>query len=229
MAKWTAADWDRSQSAEKMLTSAPPLRRRKLRLYSCVLCNRFRQHIASRACLAALAAAEQDADKPLNKDDLRAIRIEAEGAAGRLFITTASSQENVIAIAARAFAYAIGSKPRIAALATSRLIVSAAGWQAVGVKPSDEVWEAATRAEHRLQADLLSHIVGNPFRPFPAPPPLPTAVVQLAAALEAGESVAFALRDALLEAGQTELAEHFAGEEPHPRGCWAVDLLLGKE
>ncbi len=35
--------------------------------------------------------------------------------------------------------------------------------------------------------------------------------------------------DALLEAGHPELAEHFRdAKEWHPKGCWVVDLLLGK-
>jgi hypothetical protein len=38
------------------------------------------------------------------------------------------------------------------------------------------------------------------------------------------------LADALEEAGcdQPELLQHPRGPGPHVRGCWAVDLLLGK-
>jgi hypothetical protein len=35
------------------------------------------------------------------------------------------------------------------------------------------------------------------------------------------------LHDALLEAGHAELAEAFR-EPMHPKGCWALDLILGK-
>jgi hypothetical protein len=76
-------------------------------------------------------------------------------------------------------------------------------------------------------ADLLRHIAGNPFRDFPRSNAMPAAVCRLAEALYAGEDCSFALRDALLEAGQVELAEHFQ-ETRHPKGCWAVDALLGK-
>jgi hypothetical protein len=38
----------------------------------------------------------------------------------------------------------------------------------------------------------------------------------------------FALHDALLEAGCGELADHFT-EPRHPKGCWALDVILGKE
>ena len=54
-------------------------------------------------------------------------------------------------------------------------------------------------------------------------------VVQLAESLYAGQDCAFALHDALLEAGHAELAEHFREERSHPKGCWVVDLILGKK
>jgi hypothetical protein len=88
----------------------------------------------------------------------------------------------------------------------------------------------AESAEHRTkQSALLRHIIGNPFRPYPAPPSWPSTVAQLADSLYAGQDCAFALHDALLEAGHAELAEHFREEKSHPKGCWVVDLILGKE
>lgn len=44
-----------------------------------------------------------------------------------------------------------------------------------------------------------------------------------------GSDCAFALADALEEASQSKLAEHFRPEGWHPKGCWAVDLILGRE
>jgi hypothetical protein len=43
-----------------------------------------------------------------------------------------------------------------------------------------------------------------------------------------GADVRLVLHDALLDAGHAELAEHFAKEEWHPKGCWATDAILGK-
>jgi hypothetical protein len=106
------------------------------------------------------------------------------------------------------------------------------------------VWVQAVEKEPRLtpyslkrnrpeafapMADLVRHIVGNPFRPCPAPPSWPSTVVQLADSLYAGQDCAFALHDALLEAGHAELAEHFREEKSHPKGCWAMDVILGKK
>jgi len=37
------------------------------------------------------------------------------------------------------------------------------------------------------------------------------------------------LTDALLEAGQDELAAHFRESSSHPKGCAWLDAILGKE
>jgi hypothetical protein len=72
----------------------------------------------------------------------------------------------------------------------------------------------------------------------------PSDVVNLAKAVCNGENCAYALHDALLEADCPQLANHFnpmlLTEEirglytlknfhnHHPKGCWVIDLLLGK-
>jgi hypothetical protein len=82
--------------------------------------------------------------------------------------------------------------------------------------------------DRRVLFDCLRDVLGNPFRPYPALPSWPSTVVQLAESLYAGQDCAFALHDALLEAGHADRAEHFRGEKSHPKGCWVVDLILGK-
>jgi hypothetical protein len=63
--------------------------------------------------------------------------------------------------------------------------------------------------------------------PFAVPSTWPAAVGGLARALYDGDECEYALHDALEEFGQARLAEHFrtAG---HPKGCWALDLILGR-
>ena len=61
----------------------------------------------------------------------------------------------------------------------------------------DEALCAATDAF----SDLSWHIIGNPFRRCSVPDAWPSAVLQLATALYEGEDCAFAVHDALLEAG----------------------------
>ena len=81
---------------------------------------------------------------------------------------------------------------------------------------------------------LLRDVFGNPFRPATADPRrLTSTAVSLARSIY--EDRAFdrmpILADALEEAGcdDADLLAHCRGGGPHARGCWAVDLLLGKE
>jgi hypothetical protein len=98
------------------------------------------------------------------------------------------------------------------------------------------------RRLRRSHAHLCREIVGNPFRPVRVNPVwLTPTVINLATAaseeraLPSGEldpTRLAILADALEEAGCTEAAllEHLrvAGAH-HVRGCWAVDLVLGRE
>jgi len=82
--------------------------------------------------------------------------------------------------------------------------------------------------QRRIYGAILNHIIGNPFRPHLIPDHWPSNVVQLADALYGGEKCGFALHDALLESGHPVLADHFRQDKRHPKGCWALDLILGK-
>jgi hypothetical protein len=85
-----------------------------------------------------------------------------------------------------------------------------------------------------LRCELIRHIVGNPFRTVAISPTcLTPTVTKMAVAIY--EERVFdrlpILADALEEAGCTEPAmlEHLRGPGPHVRGCWVVDVVLGKE
>jgi hypothetical protein len=98
-----------------------------------------------------------------------------------------------------------------------------------------ELWNAESEA----QCDLLRDIIGNPFQP---PPPLPEGVLawnegfalKFATAIYEGRDFTRermgVLADALEEAGVMDapLLEHLRGPGPHTRGCFAIDLALGK-
>jgi hypothetical protein len=104
-----------------------------------------------------------------------------------------------------------------------------------------EAAEAARTAEQTAQAALLRDIFANPFRP---PAALASALLTLdvpalargayedrllpSGRLDPGRLAALA--DAVEAAGCTdeELLEHLRGDGPHCRGCWPVDLLLGR-
>jgi hypothetical protein len=81
--------------------------------------------------------------------------------------------------------------------------------------------------------DLVRDVFGNPFRPVNTVPAwLTSTVVELARGIY--EERAFdrlpILADALQDAGcdSTDILDHCRGPGPHVRGCWVVDLVLGK-
>jgi hypothetical protein len=88
-------------------------------------------------------------------------------------------------------------------------------------------------AEEATQAKLAREVFGNPFRPVGVDPAwLTPPVVSLARqAYDTGDFAALpVLGDALEEAGCADEAVlgHCRGAGPHARGCWVVDLVLGK-
>jgi hypothetical protein len=88
--------------------------------------------------------------------------------------------------------------------------------------------------EREAQAMILHDIFGNPFRPVSVDPEWRTSDV-LALAQSIYEERAFErlpiLADALQYAGcdSDDILTHLRGPGPHVRGCWALDLVLGKE
>jgi hypothetical protein len=88
--------------------------------------------------------------------------------------------------------------------------------------------------ERVIQADFVRDIFGNPFRPVTFDPRWRTSdVVGLARAIyddKAFERIPI-LADALMDAGceEEQIIGHCRGDGPHVRGCWVVDLVLGKE
>ena len=88
-----------------------------------------------------------------------------------------------------------------------------------------------------LRCDLLREIFGNPFRPVALDSSWLAwndgTIPELAQSIY--DQRAFdrlpALADALEVAGCTnaDILNHCHSEGPHVRGCWVVDLLLGKQ
>jgi hypothetical protein len=88
--------------------------------------------------------------------------------------------------------------------------------------------------EMRHQADVIRCILGNPFRPVAvAPVWLTSTVAALASQMYDSRDFALmpTLADALQDAGceNEDMLDHCRGSGPHVRGCWVVDLVVGKE
>jgi hypothetical protein len=98
------------------------------------------------------------------------------------------------------------------------------------------IWQAAADDVARAEARLLRECFGNPFHAVALDPRWLSwgGGVVRHLALASYEEEAFdrlpVLADALEEAGCSdgELLGHCRGAAEHVRGCWALDLLLGK-
>jgi len=89
-------------------------------------------------------------------------------------------------------------------------------------------------AETREQSPLVRDIFGNPFRPVAFSPEwrTSTAIMMAQGMYESRDFGAMPiLADALQDAGcdNDDVLTHCRGTGPHVRGCWVVDLVLGKE
>ncbi len=94
--------------------------------------------------------------------------------------------------------------------------------------------------ERDAQAALLRDIVGNPYRPSTLAPVFQTPEVLTLARAAYGErglpgghldpGRLAVLSDALEELGCEDdaLLAHLRSPGPHVRGCWALDLIIGK-
>ena len=95
-------------------------------------------------------------------------------------------------------------------------------------------WSLAVRSTNGRLPSIIRDLFGNPFRAATAEPVwLTSTVVSLAQAIY--PDWAFdrlpILADALEDAGcdNADILAHCRDDGPHVRGCWAVDLILGKE
>jgi hypothetical protein len=189
--------------------------KRKLRLFSCAACRRVWPLLADERARQAVEVAECFADGKATDEEREAAQREA--AAVRL-------------------PGGVGAKWAAATVArTGAIMVVDAAGQTAACPPDQEYDPAKWRSEWRAQCFLLRDLFGPlPFRPIRIEPTWRTpAVVALAAVMyDARDFAAMpVLADALEESGcdDPELLGHLRQQGPgHIRGCWALDLVLGR-
>lgn len=233
----TATEWAECADPTAMLTFLEGrVGERQLRLFACACCRAVWPLIRVAECLQAVETAERFADGLADESELQA---DAKAAEDAMPLFADAHRAAAWSAVASAFDAAIGASheaARASAYITAQRAESRAKAACVSGAPEEdrkEAWglfesvlEADFRAHRRRQADVLREIVGDPFT-APKPDDWPLTVCQLAEALHAGEDCAFALHDALLDMGRTDLAEHFQPGGKHPPGCWAIDLIRG--
>jgi hypothetical protein len=227
----TEAEWFGCDDPEPMLDQLPDgISPRKLRLFACACCLRALQVVPSTTCVAGVLVAEDYADGLADGQQLRTIeaelRADYEGTRGVGYCCEFACRvgDSAIRIASGASVYAADA-------------LSAASNEEHTLRVHlrrTPTWGAA-RAE---QALLLSDLFGPlPFRSVKVDAGWLAWNGSAVKALARGiyDDRAFdrlpVLADALEEAGCTDadILGHCRGPGPHVRGCWVVDLLLGKE
>jgi hypothetical protein len=195
---------------------------RKLRLFAAACCRQGWLRLTNPYLRLAVETAEQYADNQVGQEELSK---------------------------ARAAAWSVNQMHQEQAMAASRATVQESAWAAAREAQQEMIqqiwntirgWATALVEKEAFQrglSALLRCILGDPFRPLTADPHWlawnDATIAKIAHVIY--DERAFdhlpLLADALEEAGCTnaDLLNHCRQPGEHVRGCWVVDLLLGKE
>jgi hypothetical protein len=240
----TEAEWLKADDTVEMFdhlkrrarSERARLPHRRLRLYACACCRRVWHLLADARSRTAVELSERYADGQATRSALaKACRAAGEVLTalmrGKGVVPSAYSAAETAMWASADSIHDVWGGTSSAAEDLAARLGKEAG---TGVK-------SARVSESRRQADLMREVFGNPFRPASLDRSWLTAdVAALARAayeerrLPEGtlEPARLALlADALEDAGcaSADLLAHLRSEGPHVRGCWAVDLILGKK
>jgi hypothetical protein len=217
----TEAEWLISTNAWALLECYGRTSERKDRLFLSACCRAQDCWIPDERVNAALDAAERRADELIADSTLRKRKHEMARLRNALPMSEAGASPTP---AYRALALVV--------LTTTPF--GSAGWQPVPVNVCFGISEGTFLPELASHLPpLLRDVFGNPFRPVRLDPLWVTSNV-LAIASSIYQDRAFGclpiLADALLDAGceNEGVLSHLRSDGPHVRGCWALDLILGK-
>jgi hypothetical protein len=217
---------------------------RKTRLFAVAACRRFMHRLVDPRCRRAVEVCEAYADGQASAKELRAA---CDGAKFDDAPPAPRQQTAVCRAAAGATHWICYAEYKVGR--TTEAAPSVHGYEALiaaGLMdeddqnaPDDErsraVFDEGHAKGERIQADILREVIGNPFRPVALDPAWPTDTV-LALARQMYDARDFGampiLADALQDAGcdSADVLDHCRDASAvHVRGCWVVDLLLGKK
>jgi hypothetical protein len=203
---------------------------RKLRLFAVACCRRVWHLLADERSRTAVEVAEQYADGEATREELRIARDDGRAAHADT-VTAVRGGAGHLSLPAAYVAHRIARRKVVQAVRDAVAYCPSAASRSHSA--SDPHYKAAFSEQAVLLHDLFGPL---PFRPVTVPPDVlawnDRLVVRLAGAIYDGRRWGDMpiLADALLDAGcdNEELMAHCRGDGPHVRGCWAIDLILGK-
>jgi hypothetical protein len=244
----TEADWLACTDPSPMLESLRGrVSERKLRLFAVACCRRIWHLLTDERSRKAVEVAERFADGVASGALMRGTRAEAgrrarEAAAAALDAPVARCLD--VPAAAAAWQTALLPWGKADERAAEQVALADAGkraepWAARSFGQhvdADAAFGVARQQERGHQVGLLRDIFGNPFRPITPVPAWLTWHDGLLASMARRmyDSRDFSdmpvLADALEEAGcqDQNILGHCRSGGQHVRGCWVVDLVLGK-
>ena len=214
---------------------------RKLRLYAVAGCRRIWSFLPDERFRRAVEVAESFADRAVSKKVRSACWREVDKAQTEIDLATAEKAGimgnwNTASMAAVSAANAVGDSDSFVGPEAELLYLA---WNPLDVvelsyRERGADHRPAREAEVKAHEALLRDIFGNPFRPAMFDPAWRTSTV-VTLATQVYESRDFGampiLADALQDAGCTsdDILDHCRdAKQVHVRGCWVVDLVLGK-
>lgn len=240
----TEPEWNACGRPEAMLAflGEQGASERKFRLFACGCVRRAWELLVDDRSRVAVQVAEQFAEGSVSDDRLFAVRTRAQAVTEALLrqARTYSSREE----AAHSFA-AYAAQSVVTSEADEIHAENAAGGAAGsvgyaqiptdvwGTEVGDDAFRDAVIEEESVQCDLIRCM----FAPFSQSAiqtdvltPTVLAVARTIYDERAWDRLAI-LADALEEQGSTDqmLLGHLRGPGPHSRGCWGLDLVLGRE
>ncbi|MGL6095530.1 MAG: hypothetical protein ACRC7O_07010 [Fimbriiglobus sp.] len=241
----TGEQWDSVATFSGMLDAIDPLvpgqiSYRKMQLFGVSCCRAVWEHIQDSRCRAAVEVGERFADGLCDRHELAEAIKEAHyrrpdmekqrppwtSVAG----TAALAEADLVEGAVVDFEDPADTQLRTLAIVNAEM-TSAEAVNLCGLVCGPE--PIVSKRVMNSQCELLRDILGNPFRPVAFSPAWrSSAALGLATTMYAGRDFAHmpVLADALEEAGcdHPDVLSHCRGPGPHVRGCWVVDLVLGK-
>lgn len=230
----TAGEWATCNDPRPMLDQiGHRATDRKLRLFLTACCRRIWPLLQDERCRRAVEVAERFADGHANREALEAaheaaLAARAAGAPGAPANATATYLEP----ARGRLGY---DRERPVMLDVHEGASRAAScWANAKSQIEGSNWSELMRNERRFQCALLRDLFRPPSHLFAIQEAWRSStVVALARQMDASNdfSALPILTEAIQDAGceNSDILSHCRGNGPHIRGCWVVDLLLGKE